>query len=464
MNIILLIRKNRGIILIDILLAFSLSILFVAIMTELSIESRKIYEKAKTRQELLDLYDSGSGTILIGPYGNDFFQLTHEVSATSSELSFVEVRGDPLVDLAKFMGKPYCSVDYYNRETIGSYPYFQSLKLAHNTNDQMASITPITLPIDPLLRLTDLEIRNGLAYISADSSRASDPDLVIANISDPANPTIISSLNTGPGLNSIVLVGKRILASAPSTVGQLHIIRLDGLAGPVLEKRYRLDLPFATATPATGSAIAYDGGLVYLGVEKWDGQEFNTIDLLDPQNPIEIGRFETNSKINDILINRGSAYVAASDQNQVWVLDVRDAAHPIQVNSFGPPGWQRQQGKAISFFEDALNIGRTSGGFNYVDEHEIFTFATTSSTTLTSNISADIPGGVYGIVQDRFRIYLATREINKELQIFDKNLTASTSATYSLPIAPQALTCNRDSLYVLAHLAPMIYKINFSRQ
>ena len=74
-------------------------------------------------------------------------------------------------------------------------------------------------------------------------------------------------------------------------------------------------------------------------------------------------------------------------------------------------------------------------------------------------MSVDIPNGVYGILQDRYRFYLATRQVDKEFQIFDRSLYASTSISYSLPISPQSMTCDGYYLYILAHSAPVIYKI-----
>jgi len=454
-------KSSKGIILFDILLAFSLSFLFIAIISEASINSRQIFERAKARAELLDVYEETNMNSPSKLYGNNQSEMDFSLSSSTGNLSFVKIAMNENAGLNEAVGTPYCSVDYFNSEAAGSYQYFQSLNDSGQPNFKTAAITPITLPIDPLLPLTDLEVRNGIAYISTDSSIASDPDLIIVDISDPNAPRIISTINTGPGLSSIALAGKRIFAAATSAAAQLHIIRMDGLSNPFLEKKFKLSLPYATATPPLASAIFFNNNKVYLGTEKWDGDEFSIIDVSNPLAPITIGGFETNSKINDIYVKNGIAYAAASDQNQLRVLDVGDPANPILVNSFGPSGWQRQEGKAISFFEDGLNLGRTSGGFNFTTDHEAFAWASTSSTTLINPKSVDIPGGVYGIIKDRFRIYLATRQINREFQVLDSQFTTSTTVSYSLPIQPQAMACDRDNIYILAHSAPVIYEINF---
>ncbi|MFA6553915.1 MAG: hypothetical protein WCS89_00195 [Candidatus Paceibacterota bacterium] len=447
-------------ILIDILLAFSLSAIFIVIIGQSSISSRQIFERAKDRSVLLGLYDSGLGTIKTGLHGNDLIEKNIEMASSSGKLSFIEIIKNSDANLTEFVGTPLCSVDYSNENVAGSYEYFSN-QIAVNT--PIVSITPITLPINPTMPLTDLEVRNGTAYISADSSIASDPDLFIVNIGNISNPAIISSINTGPGLVSISLAGDRIFGAAPSTASELHIIRLNGLANPVLEKKFKLPLPFATATPALASSIFYKNNKVYLGTEKWSGEEFNIIDVSDVINPVKIGGLEIGSKVNDIYVDGNIAYVASSDQFQLRVVDIKNPNNPTVLNTFSPSGWQRQEGKTISLFEQSLNFGRTSGGFNFISDHEAFSWLANSSTTLDNPFSIDVPSGVYGIVRDRDRIYLATRQVDRELQIFDTQLSASTSSAYSLPIQPQAMTCDGDHLYILAHTAPVIYKISLNK-
>jgi len=469
--------QNKGTILVDVLLALSLFIIFISIITESSIQSRQIFEKAKNREVLLNLFvyseDFFGLTTILNPdqslalasstgnisakarwYGNEMIQTDILVSNASSSgffetslsnldvsntVNFTGIRPFDLVNDIKLGSAAICSVNFSNKEI---------------------EIIPILLPTDPSLPLTDFQVRNGIAYISVDSNVASDPDLFIIDISNSSSTSLISSLNTGPGLSSIALVGRRIFASAPSTVAELHTIRLDGLDRPILENRYRLPLPYATATPALGSAIFYDDNKIYLGTEKWNGEEFNIIDITDPNFPIKISGYEIGSKINSIFVYKDIAYVTASSYEQLLVFDVSDRTNPHLIGAFSPSGFERQEGNNISFFEQRLGLGRTSGGFDLASDHEIFAWATTSTTTLASFASINIPGGVYGFLQDRSYIYLATRNINKEFQIFDPVLS-TTTAIFSLPIAPETMTCDADSIYILANRAPFIYKIIF---
>jgi hypothetical protein len=347
--------------------------------------------------------------------------------------------------IADSAGTPLCSIDFSDKDIV-------------------VSITPIMLPINPLLPLTDLQVRNGIAYVSDDSSTASDPDLFIIDFKDKNNPKVLSSINTGPGIAAFAIAGMRIYAAAASVAAQLHIIRMDSLSSLALESKYKLSPPYATATEPIASAIFFDKDKIYLGTEKWDGDEFSIIDVSNPLVPIKISSLETGSKINDIFVRDGFAYVAASDEKQLRIVDISQPAMPMLTDSFSPSGWLRQEGKRVSSFEGALDFGRTSGGYNIITDHEAFEWASSSALLSINGTynSVDIPGGVYGIVTDRSHIYLATRQVNKEFQIFDRSLSITTALAYSLPVAPQALTCDGDHLYILAATAPVIYEISFN--
>ena len=446
----------RGILLVDIILAFSLATIFIAIITSSSSSARIIFERAKGRQEVIRAFGTSTdittypSNSLVRPYGNDLIEhIFSTTTAHGAEIFFNKI--DAPTNLSDYIGTPLCSVDFLGQNNLAA----KNIK-----------ITPIPLPINPLLPLTDFQVRNGVTYISSDSSTASDPDLFVIDFKDLTRPKLLSSINTGPGISAITLAGNRIFAAADSTSAQLHIIRLEdatGLApGPtslVLEKKYKLPLPEASTTPSHGSAVFFYKNKIYLGTDKWNGEELSIIDVSDPINPLKVGGFEMNGKVKDVFAHSGFAYVAGSDQQQFRTLDISDPTSPRIVSSLSPSGWSRQEGTAISLFENAVDFGRTSGGFNIVADHEFF----------TASSSLDIPGGVYGIIQDRFHTYLATRQVDEEFQIFEsrsgdsdsEHFATSTSLAFSLPVAPQQMTCDGNRVYILAGTAPVIYEVSF---
>lgn len=458
------ISKDKGILLIDIMIALSLSLLFIVAITESSLIGRKVFDGAKRRNDLLDVFAGIISTTTIDtvsftrPFGNDRIETITKIKSLYDEVIFHEVKSsNSMINVST----PICSPFFANKNIIGNYQYIKEFDSNDTVNTDSVSIKEISLPIDPLLPLTDIEVRNNIAYISTDSAKASDPDILIFDIHEIRNPILLSSLNTGPGISSISIFGNKIYGSASSRIGQLHIMRLNSPNDISLINRFRLPLPYATATAPLGSSVFYDDDFVYLGTDKWDGSEFSIIDIDDPMNPEVVGNFETGSKVNDIFVHNNIAYIAASDQNQLRTIDVFDRSSPLLISSSSPTGWQRQEGKSISVFENSLSLGRTSGGFNIINDHEIFNWASTSNGVLNNMTSKDISGGVYGIVLDKNNIYFITRTIDKELIIGDPNLSSLDYKYYSLPIAPKTITCDSDRLYILANSAPIIYEISF---
>lgn len=445
--------KDKGLILVDILLALSLGTLFTIILFESSALSRMIFENAKERENIIKEYESKAFefTNLLPGEKVDI----DEISSTARW--YGNDRIETKIDIAKKIifnfVKPYPTNSLTNKNPICSTNFFRK--------GTMISIIPIMLPVDPLLPLSDMEVRNNISYISIDSNRASDPDLIVVNIASSSNPIILSSINTGPGIASLSLVNNRIFAAITSTVSQLQSIKINQINNISLENKYKLPLPSTTTVPTIASAISYYKNYVYLGTEKWDGEEFNILDVSDLSKITKMGSLEIGSKINDIFIWNDLAYLATAARDQLIVVDIKDIQNPRILSTFSPSGWSRQEGKRVSTFEENISFGRTSGGFDIKTDHELFSSASTSLENLDFRVSRNMPGGIYGIVQDRFYTYIISREPGRELQIFSSDITTEPIESYSLPVAPQILTCDNDKLYVLANSAPILYEISF---
>lgn len=379
------------------------------------------------------------------PYGNEMAERALAVrdASSSSRLDFSSAHLDPSVSLQDVAGSPLCSVDMSKPLTSIS-----------------PAITSIRLPVPAQIgsALTDFQVRHGIAYVSADPSIASDADLFVIDISSSTSPGLISSIDSGPGISAIALAGRRVYAAALSSAAQLHVIRFDGLSRPFVEARFKIPLPYATATPPLGSAISYRAGKIYLGTEKWDGPELSIIDASVPGSPRFLGGYEFGSRAGALAVSKNSLYVGTAGQYQFASLDVSDPAADRLIWTATPSGWQRQQTTAIYRFEASAAFGRTSGGFDIPTDHEAFIG---DDSTSPPPKSANISGGVYGVLVDRSFSYFAVRRGAGELVVFDRSLSASTSRAFALPGLPERMTCEGRHLYVLAHGAPFIYDISF---
>lgn len=293
-------------------------------------------------------------------------------------------------------------------------------------------------------RSTGMEVRNSIIYLSADSSTLSLPDIYIIDNTSHSNPIILSSLNTGPGVSAIAVSGPYLYLANTSSNSQLQIVDIHDRSNPYVISQLRLPLPSASSSPSRSSSIFYKNGYVYLGTNKWDGNEFNIIDVTNPTNPILVGGYDTNTLVNDIYVNGSIAYLATSDIYQMRILDVLDKYNPSLLGTFSPSGWEVQQGNVINVFENNLILGRTVGGVNRINNHEIFIFSTSSLQYPIS--SRDIPTGVYGSIIRSNNIFLLTHNIGKEFQVWNNNLTTRLFES-SLGLQPIAMKCDWTTLY-----------------
>jgi hypothetical protein len=287
---------------------------------------------------------------------------------------------------------------------------------------------------------TDMEVRNGMVYLVADSSTASKPDLFII---DTEKNQILSSLNTGPGIRSLEVVGPYIFLAQASTLNELQVIDIHDRKNPILISQLKLSLPTPTSTAPFASSIFYRNGFVYLGTEKWNGEEFRIIDVSDVYTPKSLGSFETNTLVNDIYVEKDIAYLATSDEKQMRVLDISDRTKPVLIDSFSPSGWQTQEGKVLNYFEEILSFGRTVGGFNVINNHESFIFST---STISTYNSIDVPGGVYGVWNRPPYIFLLTHFITEEFQVY-KNGFGEKIYTYDFSNEPVKMVCDLKDFY-----------------
>jgi len=472
--------QKTGFVLIDILLAMSISVLYIFILTNSSSISQDLLNHANFRLEHIHDYENSTSTTSFARlYGNDFLQTDYRIDSyyddendktDNNTLSFTSITPKNYGNHIDAIDKPLCAVDFMNNS--------EATNIA--THNHTPIFIKIPLPIPNNQPLTHLEVRDHIAYISTDASQASDPDLYLIDIHNIDSPQILSSINTGPGIVAFVIVGKHIFAAAASTASQLHNIVISGSASSSvslsLESKYKLPLPYATATPPYATAIGYSNKYLYLGTEKWDGAEFSIIDIMDPTQPAIVDTLEIGNKVNDIQVHDNNVYVSAAGIGQLRLVKTYNPNNYSNSSSeFSPSGWSRQEGKTISIFENNLIFGRTSGGYDIPTDPEIFYWASTSVASWSLPFSQgnsktiNIPGGVYGIIQDRFNTYISTRQSGMEFIEFSNDISSSTqmfslaSSTnyYHIPIQPRSMTCDGHTIYILANDSPTIYAINF---
>lgn len=173
----------------------------------------------------------------------------------------------------------------------------------------------------------DVDVAGGFAYLADWAS-----GLDIVDISDPANPTLVSHLTTG-GFPSAVDVHEGVAYVGESTQG--GAVRVIDVSEPAR--------PEQRGVVATSKVrdLAYFDGHVYVADESVDSVGgFRIIDVTDPDAPVEVAHDTTCGSALGVAVDARYAYLACADDNRVHVFDVSDpeAPAPVTAVDFGQTG------------------------------------------------------------------------------------------------------------------------------
>lgn len=444
--------SENGFILVDILVAIGLSAIFISVLS----------------------------------YGySNTFKSYHKTLVMRNEIASTSIIEYTFPSIIKAESKRVCANEFF-RDSDQYLNQISTDNISNSADYQINNVIPIVLPISSAQYITHFEVRNGYAYISFDSNVNSDKDFMIIDIRDRDNPSIVGSIDTGPGLSSFVIVGSKAYASAASTAFQLHIIDISNRYSPVLLSKFKIPPPYATATMPYATSIQHfsrsGADYVIFGTEKWVGNEFNIIDVSNPLMPNFVNSYKIDSKVNSIFLYTRSdlegrppqmiAYVAASSLDQLLRFDISNVNQPNLVDSFSPSGWNRQEGKSIDIRYDRLVFGRTAGGFDIVNDHELFAWPTSTIESggplSTFSHSQNISKGIYGIVEDIENIFTLSRSTMWPLMIWNNELEQITTSSLSEVFlqngeVPKFMNCDNDHIYILSSNIPILYEITLHK-
>jgi|GEM_PF-1787168 len=296
-------------------------------------------------------------------------------------------------------------------------------------------------------RATDIKVLNSFVYLSANSATGSKEDLYIIDARNPQAPVILSKLNTGPGIEALVVASGYVFAANTSSNSQLQVIDISDKEHPHLAAELKVPHADASTTPGLSRSIYFSEDTIYLGTTKNTGSEFHIIDVENPLAPDYKSGFETDTLVHGIFVHKNRAYIATPNFEQMRIMDVSDAVNPLQLSGISLSGWQTQEGKSIYGFMDHIYLGRSVGGFNNSNNHEIIHFNTAEAAPYVSQMdSIDIGASVNGMVARQPFMYLATSHSEKELQVWDGEYGEMVFSA-DMPSALLAIQCDGNTLY-----------------
>ena len=292
--------------------------------------------------------------------------------------------------------------------------------------------------------ITDISVQGDIAYVSANGTSTSLPDLYVLNVHDPQKPEIIASLNTGPGISSIVANGGYVFAANAGSY-QLQVIDVSDPLHPVLVSQAKLPGVTISGGAGFGKSIAYFGHHVYVGLVKASGPEFHVVDVHEPTAPIALGAFEVGSTVNDISVSQNFATIGTPGIKSVMVLDVSLSQNIKEAGETTFIGWQTQGVSSVYILGSQIYTGRSLGGFYSPNPDLVYLRRDDLSTKVSElKIGASIDDVfVYGSY-----MYLATNDLVKTFQMVNvsNNTVIMSSALASRTVS---ISCNSRAMYVV---------------
>jgi Tfp pilus assembly protein PilV len=202
-------------------------------------------------------------------------------------------------------------------------------------------------------KFNTLDVLKKIVYLGADQK----PFLYIADTSSTVlgddhntNPSIIgfdNSFNSGGKVLSEIYdidahkdlsTGKTYaFVATASTTAQVVVLDVSDISNPVIAQNAssvlaKRDLDTVTATDSTafGWRLYFDAEerRLYVVARETAGPELHIFDMSDFTNPQEIGHYELNTTVNDLVVRKGLLYVAAESdaRGEVLVFNVEDAS------------------------------------------------------------------------------------------------------------------------------------------
>ncbi len=242
-------------------------------------------------------------------------------------------------DLPNSIGKRDCSLD--NLET------FQNIQIPPYGNVNHGEVTAIN-------------IMGQLLLAGMNSATSSDPDVLII---DTSNWSVVSSLNTGPGLAGMVLQGHYLLLANTSVNAQFQVVDITNPTSPILVGS--LKIPGSTSSNSKRNPIVtsitsnktHDGNArIFIGTQKSDLGEIFIADFNGTSLSF-IASYDTGSVVNDVFSDATGLWATSPSDDELFHYDASGTKDYV-FNANGQSG----NGKRIDILgQDFKMLGRTFG-------------------------------------------------------------------------------------------------------
>lgn len=306
------------------------------------------------------------------------------------------------------------------------------------------------------IKPTDVDVVGPYAYIASNSATASSPDFVVLDISKSPEVSLVSSLDTGPGWQSLHVAGYYAYGANTSINSQLQVINLSDRRNPRLAASFKIPGEYGSSTP-TGSAVFYMSGKVFLGTDKSDIGELHLVDVTDPSVPRHITAQEVGHGINDFFAFKDTVYVASPHRDELLVFLVSPGGFMLR-SSYSDPG-ATGGGKRLSLFLGKLFLGKTKT----IGREELIVLDVSASSSVSALSRLALPASVHGIIAYGDLVFTLINRVTDSFYVFDTENTRINVEDIDFPGAPLNFDCDESLFVVVSNESSVITFINPSR-
>ncbi len=281
---------------------------------------------------------------------------------------------------------------------------------------------------------TDLDVKNKFVYITSVASDSKKPDFWIIDATDGQNPIIVSSLNTGTGLESIDVAGDYAYVAGDDDSKELQIIDISNHLSPVVAGTLNL------AGGEDALAIFYRSSYVYIGRADGAAQEFQIVDVSNPTSPsLASGLSNVGDEINDIYVYNNRAYIGTEDSSRGMI--VIDVSNPSSPSVLGSLNTGAHDYAIYVESESQVSVGGKT-------KYYIANAATSSNITVIG--SSTINNKTRDIAVSSLYAFLATEDSNKEFQVWNISDPARPSfwSSFNFPQVATGVDYEDNIVYV----------------
>jgi hypothetical protein len=461
--------KNKGIITLEILIAFAIIILNIGAVILVAFGNQSVIIDSETSSEAISKavsliekaraesrYDFNLVNTFSTTETSGFLLFTKKLEVTQIDLFTKKVSSIISWQIGDKTLSTVLTTLLTNPEGVNGGDTCSSVLSGDWKNPQIESVISFSA-ISPagIYTLTDIDAYKGKLYATAGKTTvAGAPTLFIFDVGNSGNPELIGQIDNDTasliGMNSITVTDKYAYAaniSRPATTGQLQIFDISA-SSPLLVKNFPL-----TGNTATGNSIFYKNKYVFLGTRSSASYEFNIIDVHDPSLPLRKGVYFIGNDVNSILARGNYAYVVSPNTQELQILNIENTDSVTHAGGFSLGSGN---GKIAQIVGSKIYFGRTTDGgagedFQILDN-------TNPATTLPRLGGINVSSSVNGIVVRDYLSFLltGTAGTGSKLQIFKTddpehinpwNISALTLSPTGNTTEP-SMDCEGNRLYI----------------